>query len=67
MQKVINLGRLVLSIGWAKSGLWTSTDSKILPETKTHLITVRIISRGGSTALSVIVLPVLLMIGWVSK
>jgi len=64
MQKVFTIGRLVLSVGWANSGLWRSTDLTALPETKIHLMAIRIISRGGSTALSVIVLPVSLMIGW---
>lgn len=58
MTKIFTLWRLVLKIGWAKSGLWTSTTSK---EKQTHIIALRLLNRNGDKALSLVIGPVLIV------
>ena len=64
MTKVFSIKRLVVFIGWAKSGTWTITTDK---ETRTYLISMHLVQREEKTVLSLIVGPVSLMLGIKNK
>lgn len=57
MSKSFSIGRLVISIGLAKSGLWGKGED-------TYLLHIGTFSRDNHTALKIIILPLSLMVGW---
>jgi hypothetical protein len=63
MTKSFAIWRFVIQFGLAKSGFWTETASN--GDGRKHLIALRIIERDGNSALSTIVGPFSLVIGFV--
>lgn len=62
MQKVFSFWRIVISIAWAKSLLWSTTTDK---DERIHILSLDIIKRGNGIAVSLIILPISITIGWV--
>lgn len=62
--KICNIGRVVVGVGCAKSGTWFSMNTT--GEKRTHLFSVAVVENDESKALSIIVLPFSIMLGYVS-
>jgi len=60
MKRLFIVWRFVISIGWAKSGLWSNTCGS---EKRIHIASMHILQQDDNSALSVIIGPVSLVIG----
>lgn len=61
MTKIFEIWRFVISIGIAKSGLWENTINN---DKRIHLFTISLLKRNSSKAISIIIVPLSLMIGF---
>lgn len=60
MTKVISLWRMVVSVGWARSGTWSNICGR---EERTYIASLHIVKRDGNKALSFVIGPASLIIG----
>lgn len=60
MTKIFSIGRLVVQIGWAKSGTWGVTEGNTH---RTYLFSLHMVKRNGVTAVSMIMGPICFMSG----
>lgn len=65
MQKVFSIGRVVVSLGWARSGAWATTRNE---EQRIYLVSLHLLRKpvddNRTTLLSLIVGPASLIIGF---
>ena len=61
MTKIISFWRFVVSLGWAKSGTWANTTKS--GEQRVYLVSMHILKRADTKALSIIIGPAAIIIG----
>jgi len=59
--KIFSIWRFVISVGWARSGLWETTTKK---DRRTYLFSLHLVERNGDKALSLLIGPVSLIVGF---
>lgn len=62
MRKMVTFGRVVLQVAWAKSLTWATTNAT---EQRIYLLSLHVIKRENNKALTIIIGPVALTIGFV--
>ena len=60
MTKVFSIGRLVISLGWARSGFWATTKGG---EQCIYLASLHLVRKEGKTGFSLVAGPASLIIG----